>query len=146
MEMIRHKVEIKAPQAAVLAKLNTVEGLATWWTSDTRGEASVGGKLEFWFGGDKPGAVMEVLESTDHSIVWRVVEGPAEWVGEIITFDLERDGDEIVVRFTHSWREAVDFMFHCSARWAYFLLSLKALFEGGQPAPVPAKTLTVSWG
>jgi hypothetical protein len=146
MEMIRHKVEIKAPQASVLAKLNTVDGLASWWTRDTRGDASLGGKVEFWFGGEQPGAVMEVAESTDHNVVWRVVDGPDDWVGNNLTFDLEHVNDETVVRFTHSWREAVDFMFHCSARWAYFLLSLKALFEGGQAAPAPDKTLTVTWG
>src|SRR5690242_11651520 len=57
MDQIRHKVEIKAPQAAVLAKLNTIEGLASWWTAETVGEAGVGGKIEFSFGGP-PAAVM----------------------------------------------------------------------------------------
>jgi hypothetical protein len=145
MDEIRHKVEIKAPQAAVLAKLNTVDGLASWWTRDTRGDARVGGKLEFYFGGDTPGGVMEVVESTDHSVVWRCVGPPDEWAGEIITFDLETVGDETVLRFTHTWREPIDFMFHCSTKWGFYLLGLKALLETGRTAAFPDNALMLTW-
>ena len=30
-----------------------------------------------------------------------------------------------------------EFMAHCSARWAYFLLSLKSLLETGKGTPFP---------
>jgi hypothetical protein len=40
--------------------------------------------------------------------------------------------------FTHAdWREPVEFMAHCSARWAYFLLSLKSYAEIGKGTPFP---------
>ena len=46
--------------------------------------------------------------------------------------------DETVVLFTHAdWREPVEFMAHCSARWAYFLLSLKSYLEIGKGTPFP---------
>jgi hypothetical protein len=35
------------------------------------------------------------------------------------------------------WREPSEFMAHCSARWAYFLLSLKSLAEAGKGTPFP---------
>ena len=61
-----------------------------------------------------------------------------EWVGTKLTFDLAPKGDETVVLFTHAdWREPVEFMAHCSARWAYFLLSLKSYLETGKGTPFP---------
>jgi hypothetical protein len=66
------------------------------------------------------------------------VEGADEWVGTTIAFDLTRQGDETVVLFTHAgWREPVEFMAHCSARWAYFLFSLKSYQETGKGTPFP---------
>ena len=46
--------------------------------------------------------------------------------------------NETVVLFSHAdWREASEFMAHCSARWAYFLLSMKSLVETGKGTPFP---------
>jgi hypothetical protein len=43
-----------------------------------------------------------------------------------------------VVHFSHAdWRSPTEFMAHCSARWAYFLLSLKAYAETGRGTPFP---------
>jgi hypothetical protein len=78
--------------------------------------------------------------------VWRCVSGPDEWVGGMLTFDLEHDGDETVLKFTQTWREPVDFMFHCSTKWGYFLLGLKASLEGGKGTPFPGELQISSWG
>jgi uncharacterized protein YndB with AHSA1/START domain len=146
MEQIRHRVGIQAPQAKVLAKLTTTEGLATWWTRDVTGDPGVGGELQFFFGTPEPSAVMEVVEATDRRVAWRCVRGPDEWVGGMLTFDLEQTGDETVLKFTQSWREPVDFMFHCSTKWAFFLLSLKASLEAGEGTPFPGELQISSWG
>ena len=134
MEMIRHGVGIEAPRAEVLAKLTTIDGLASWWTHDTTGDPRLGGELEFGFGPEGR-LVMEVVEATDRRVAWRCTVGPDEWVGELFTFDLEQRGDETVLLFTHSWREPVEFMFHCSTKWAYFLLGMQASLEGGKATP-----------
>ena len=42
METIRHRVGIQAPASEVLAKLTTLDGLATWWTRDVTGDPGVG--------------------------------------------------------------------------------------------------------
>ena len=71
---------------------------------------------------------------------WRY-SGPAEeWVDTEISFRLEwRDGQTIVL-FRHAdWREPVEFMHHCSTKWATFLLSLKDYVEHGEGRPrIPA--------
>ena len=145
MEAIRHRVGIRAPQEAVLAKLTTLEGLASWWTRDVDGDPAPGGKLEFRFGRPDRGAVMEVAHAGEAGVVWRCIGGPDEWVGGTITFELEPADDETVLKFTQTWREPVDFMFHCSMKWAVFLISLKASLEGGEGTPYPGEQPISSW-
>lgn len=125
--------------------LTTVEGLAGWWTEQTTGDAGLGGKVEFRF---PDGAFeMEVEELRPRErVVWRVVGGPDEWVGTTIEWDLRQDGDWTVLLFAHrGWREPVEFMHHCSTKWATFLQSLKALVEGGDAAPSPRDVKIDNW-
>ncbi len=71
--------------------LTTVEGLAGWWTEKTTGDAGLGGKVEFRF--PDGGFVMEVEElRPSERVVWRVVDGPEEWVGTTVEWDLRQDG------------------------------------------------------
>ena len=77
---------------------------------------------------------------------WRCIEGPDEWIGTRIIFDLATDGDETIVLFTHAgWREPVPFMHHCSTRWGYFLISLRAGLSGGTATPYPDDEPISSW-
>ena len=135
---ILHRVGVKAPSSAtVYDALTTVDGLAAWWTEDTTGSAEVGGVLEFRF---PPGGFdMQVVEQRpSEQVTWEVVEGPAEWVGTTIDWQLRRDGDYTIVLFKHQgWREPVEFMHHCSTKWATYLMSLKSLVETGEGAPSP---------
>ena len=41
--------------------------------------------------------------------------------------------------------KAVEFIHHCSTKWAVFLLSLKALLETGHSAPWPNEVKLGSW-
>jgi uncharacterized protein YndB with AHSA1/START domain len=146
MEAIRHRVGIEAPQATVAETLTTIEGLASWWTHDVTGDPSVGGTVVFTFGGPKRGVSVEVLEASQRRVVWRCIAGPDEWVGNLLTFELERVNDETVLRFMHTWREPIEFMEHCSTKWAYFLLGLKSSLEGGKGTPYPGELQISSWG
>jgi uncharacterized protein YndB with AHSA1/START domain len=137
---IRHRVAISAPLAQVYEAVATTEGISEWWTRDgVQGESNEGSRLEFYFGRPEPAAVMEVtrLDAEGH-VSWKCIDGAEEWVGTELTFDLREDEDETVVLFTHAdWREPVEFMAHCSTRWAYFLLSLKSYLETGMGTPFP---------
>ena len=58
-----------------------------------------------------------------------------------MTFELRQEGDYTIVLFTHGgWREPVEFMHHCSTKWATYLMSLKSLVETGRRRPRPAST------
>ena len=140
MPDIRHRVVVTAPPGPVYEALATTEGIAGWWTRDgVRGESAEGSELAFYFGQPEPAAVMAVTRlRPDTTVRWECVGGADEWVGTTLTFDLTPTDDGTAVLFTHAgWREPSEFMAHCSARWAYFLLSLKRLVETGAGTPFP---------
>jgi uncharacterized protein YndB with AHSA1/START domain len=140
MPDIRHRVVVTAPLAEVYDAVATGEGISQWWTRDgVEGDSTEGAKLSFYFGFPDPAAVMEVtsLES-GRRVAWHCVEGEAEWVGTDLRFELTESDAGTVLLFSHEgWRSPSEFMAHCSARWAYFLLSLKAYAETGRGTPFP---------
>jgi len=144
---ILHRVGVRTPDPkTVYDALTTVEGLAAWWTDDTTGRGdAVGGTLAFRF--PAGGFDMEVVElRPPERVAWRVVDGPPEWVGTTIDWDLRQDGEYTIVLFKHQgWREPVEFMHHCSTKWASYLLSLKSLGETGVGAPAPRDVHVDDW-
>lgn len=133
MSEIRHRVGIAAPKDRVYTTLATTNGVARFWTDHVEGDSTVGGRLRVFFGGPTPAAVMELAElSPDDRVRWRCVDGPAEWIGTTIDFELTDSDEETVVLFTHAgWREPSEFMHHCSTKWATFLIGLRSGLEGG---------------
>jgi uncharacterized protein YndB with AHSA1/START domain len=143
---ILHKVGIKSSSlGAVYKALTTIEGLSGWWTRNTQGDSRLGGVIQFRFG---PGGIdMKVLElQPGRRVLWQVVDGPQEWIGTKVSFELKQEGDWTLVLFKHQgWKEPVEFMHHCSTKWGVFLLSLKSLLETGKGAPAPDDLKLDSW-
>ena len=78
--------------------------------------------------------------------MWRVVDGPEEWVGTTIDWRLRQDGDYTIVLFAHAgWSEPVEFMNHCSTKWGSYLMSLKSFVETGAGAPAPHDVQISDW-
>ncbi len=142
MPDILHRVGIKATPNEVYKALATREGLAAWWTDNTTGDSKVGGVIRFTFssdGAELGGFDMKVLElQPGKRVLWQVVEGPEEWVGTKVSFDLKQGEGLTELLFKHEgWKEPVEFMHHCSTKWATYLLSLKTLVETGKGRPNP---------
>ncbi|RYG27966.1 MAG: SRPBCC domain-containing protein, partial [Chitinophagaceae bacterium] len=75
-----------------------------------------------------------------------VIAGNDDWNGTRISFDLKQDGNYVIVLFKHmDWREPVEFMHHCSTKWAIFLMSLKSLIETGKGSPNPSDVKIDNW-
>jgi uncharacterized protein YndB with AHSA1/START domain len=147
---ILHRVGIKSSPDAVYKALATREGVAGWWTNNTQGESKVGGLLKFSFsagGSEIGGFEMKVLElQPAKRVLWQVVGGPEEWIGTKISFELKQESDYAIVLFKHQgWKEPVEFMHHCSTKWAIFLMSLKSLVETGKGAPNPDDVKIDNW-
>jgi len=133
---ILHRVGIDAPLGKVFETLTTLEGHQRWWDSGAKGDASKGGTLTFFKNFD-----FQVVETKPGELVkWKCVRGAEEWLGTEISFALARRKDQTFVLFKHAgWKEPVEFMYHCSTKWATFLLSLKALLETGKGRPAPGE-------
>lgn len=143
---IVHRIGIQhGTPEEVYRALTTIDGLAAWWTTDTTGDAGQDGVVAFRF---IPGGFdMRVDELVPDKLVrWTVVEGPDEWVGTEVTFELRQEGEYTIVLFAHrGWSEQVEFMYHCSTKWAAYLLSLKQLVETGVGAPAPHDVMISDW-
>lgn len=147
MPDILHKVGIKtsSPQEAFLA-LTRPEGLGAWWTQDVRVDDISGKQIRFTFG-DAGFFVMKVLDQVPgKQVEWEVMDGPEDWIGTRITFDISQAGDYTIVMFKHAgWREQSEAMHHCSTKWAVFLLSLKSLLETGKGQAHPHDLKIDNW-
>jgi uncharacterized protein YndB with AHSA1/START domain len=146
MVNILHRIGVKSSSPDdVYAALTTLDGLSGWWARDTTGDTKVDGVIAFRFG---PGGFdMKVVELVPSKhVLWEVIDGPAEWIGTHVSWEIRRSGDFTIVLFEHrDWAEPVEFMYHCSTKWATFLLSLKQLLETGQGAPDPIDVKISDW-
>lgn len=147
MPDILHRVGIKSnsPQQTYAA-LATIDGLSDWWTSETQGTCAVGGEIRFTFG-ERGFFLIKVLALDPmRRVLWQVIDGPAEWIGSTIAFDLRQEEGYTILLFKHEgWREPVEFMHHCSTKWAIFLMSLKSLVEIGKGQPYPDDVKIDNW-
>jgi uncharacterized protein YndB with AHSA1/START domain len=148
---ILHRIGVKdSSPDEVYGALTTIDGLSGWWASNTSardktGSVEVGGVIEFRF---VPGGFdMAVLELTPAERVrWQVVEGPAEWIGTTVNWEIRQEHDYTIVMFSHcGWTEPVEFMHHCSTKWATYLMSLKSLLETGAGSPDPRDVPISDW-
>lgn len=146
MSDILHRIGVQnATTDEVYQALATIDGLAAWWATDTTGTSEVGEVIAFRFA---PGGFdMRVKELVPGKrVLWEVIDGPPEWIGTEVSFELHQEGDFAIVLFEHrGWAEPVEFMYHCSTKWAAFLLSLKQLVETGTGAPEPYDLQISDW-
>ena len=151
MADIIHRIGIKAPAAKVYDAVTTTQGVAGWWTRETSGDAKPGGKVGVVFrgpGGEEIGQMKFELTrlDRDREVHWRILEGPPEWIGTDVTFRMTQEGDMTIVVFGHrGWKEPVEFMAHCSMKWAVFLLSLRDFVQTGTGQPAPGDVKIDDW-
>ncbi len=148
---IMHRIGIRAPAARVYEAVATAQGIAGWWTRNTTGTDAVGGHVNVRFlheDGTEIGQMDFEMTRLDpeREVRWRINSGPPEWIGTDVTFELAVDGDMTILRFGHrNWKEPVEFMAHCSMKWAVFLMSLRDLVETGTGKPAPQDVKIDNW-
>jgi len=151
MPDIIHRIGIKSSLVNVYKAASTINGLSNWWTDEVEGEEKVGGKIKFTFRTRQKEIMgqmsMEVMElNPDKHVRWRCIEGPPEWIGTNVTFDLSlQDGQTILIFGHRNWNEEVEFKAHCSMKWAIFLLSLREYVESGKGKPSPNDLKIDNW-
>jgi len=151
MVSIAHRIGIRSNPQSVYAALTTLTGLSAWWTEDVEGISSPGETILFRFrkpNGDFLGQFgMKVQELAEATLVrWECVDGPEEWLGTEIKFQLAPADDQTIVLIQHNhWRERSEFMGHCSMKWATFMLSLREYVETGTGQPSPNDLKIDNW-
>ena len=133
MPDILHRVGVNSKPKRVFEAVSTIEGLLHWWVIETSGDAKQGGVINFGF------CKMKVVESKPYNLVkWKCVRGPEDWIDTEVSFQLKYKNNQTFVIFKHAnWKKPVEFMHHCSTKWATFLLSLRDWLERAEGRPFP---------
>jgi uncharacterized protein YndB with AHSA1/START domain len=148
---IIHRIGIKSSADKVYKALSTIDGLSNWWTTEVEGDDRLGGNIQFNFrteSGELKGSMTMKVEQLkpNKEVRWRCVDGPAEWIGTQVTFEMSEQDGQVIVIFGHrNWKEAVEFTAHCSMKWAVFLLSLREYVESGKGKPSPRDLKIDNW-
>jgi uncharacterized protein YndB with AHSA1/START domain len=134
---LTHQVPIEAPAARVYAAVATTAGNRGWWTADSTVEEKVGGRAEFGF--EKRAVVFQMRIDRlvpGRELVMSCHGGPAEWQGTTLSWRIENDGKQSVLRFTHGgWKELTDYCAGCNSMWGRLMYRLKDFVESGKPDP-----------
>lgn len=151
MGNIFHRVGIKSEIQNVYKALSTLKGISNWWTIDTSGQSEIGKMVTTRFHtleGNLVGTIRFEIQNLeiDKLIHWKILEGPEEWLGTEVIFELYHENNFTIVLFKHiNWSEEVEFMGHCSMKWGIFMLSLKQFIENGLGSPSPNDIKIDNW-
>jgi uncharacterized protein YndB with AHSA1/START domain len=133
-----HQVNIKATPETIYQAISTQEGLASFWTSDSKAETRVGSIASFGFGG--PTQRMRVDELTPGKRVkWTGLNDFPNWDGTTVTWDVSpAEKGETSLTFRHAnWPAAVtaDDLGSINYTWGMIVDRLKQYSESGKPVP-----------
>lgn len=133
MHYIKHLFHIAKPRQEVYSLVSTIDGLAGWWTTDTSGDSSLGGTIDFKFGQHGGFTMKVVAQETDKLVTWEVVTGPPNWIGHQISFQLDDNDGKTRVRFSHgAWPVQDDSYAASSFSWARYMESLRQFAQTGR--------------
>ncbi len=137
MEIV-HVLDIKTTPDRLYDALTTQKGLSGWWTRQTKAEPKVGAVNEFGFGPEMNFKLkVERLDAGKH-VTWSSVQGPPDWAGTWVSFDITPTKEGVNLRFTHGGFQTTGGGFGVySYSWAQFLRSLKLMQETGEGEPAP---------
>lgn len=133
---IVHIVDIKTTPDRLYEAVTTQQGLAGWWTRQTKAEPKVGAINEFGFGPDMSFKLRVDKLDPGNRVEWASVQAPPDWQGTKIVFDITSTKEGVSLRFTHAGFTGTGGGFGVySYSWAQFLRSLKLLLETGKGEP-----------
>lgn len=135
-------VSVDAPPHHITDALCTAEGLASFWTTDSRAEPQPGSVARFGFGGPELQLRIDQLDP-GRRISWTCLSDfpmpPGRWAGTTVTWDLTPGDSGVEVLLQHgNWPEGIAQAELASTAytWALVLTALKGYAETGKPQPV----------
>ena len=135
MPDLHHLVRIAAPVTRVNPLVCTGKGFRKWWAEDV--ESAPDGVVTLGFFDRSTVYVLRPIgQATVSRAEWRCESGD-EWSGTRLLFELERQANETVVRFTHAdWKAATDYFVSCNTTWGRLMFLLKAAAEEQSSDPL----------
>jgi uncharacterized protein YndB with AHSA1/START domain len=138
MPAIVKELAIQASPGNVFNALTKPDEIAHWWTNDLSAKPEVGSLAEFRFTRWGAGVLQfEVAELDEGSkVYWISRQGPPQWAGTSVTWQLEPVQNGTRLLFTHDGFAQVDEAYEQTrGNWDYFLDSLKSYMETGKGTP-----------
>jgi len=139
MATIKHLFHISAPREKVYAEISTAEGVSKWWSIGATGENKVGATLTVPFGtySTMKFKITELIPNK--KVEWECTGGQDEWIGNILSFNLDENDGKTRVRFEHGgWKETGDNYAASTFSWSLYLQSLRNLCQEGKGKPFGA--------
>lgn len=131
----------QSPQAA----FDAIVDVRGWWSGEIEGPTDVlGGEFSYRYKTLHYSKQRVVELVPGKRVAWLVVDShldfvadEKEWNGTMVTFDITREGERTVIRFTHVGLGPTDECFaDCSDAWtSYVRGSLKSLITKGRGKP-----------
>ncbi len=119
---IKHLFHINTSREKVFEAISTIKGLSNWWTTETIGEASLKGIIQFRFANAGGPDMQVVVVESNSKLVWECVESNHGWKGHVFTFLLDENEGKTRVRFSHEgWKEQDDFYAICCFTWGRYM-------------------------
>jgi uncharacterized protein YndB with AHSA1/START domain len=133
---MHHYIFTSAPASEVHRLITTQDGLKAWWTVDTEATPELGSVARFGFDRRTTMFAMRIEELEPEHLKWTCIEGPEEWKGTELTFDLDPDPDGTGIIFTHAKWQSIEGMFAmCNTTWGELMHRLRDAAEGKKPGP-----------
>ncbi len=137
MSAIVEERTIAAAPESVFNALTQQDEIVRWWADEAQVKPEVGSLGEFRF--RPPAGVLqfEVAElNNGEKVRWLSRQGPPQWAGTSVTWQLTPVQNGTQVNFTHDSFANVDVIYEQTRRnWQYFLNSLKSYLETGKGTP-----------
>jgi uncharacterized protein YndB with AHSA1/START domain len=137
MAAIVKELTIAAAPQSVFSALTQQDEIARWWANEARVKPEVGSLGDFRF--RHPASVLqfEVAElDQDEKVRWISRQGPPQWAGTSVSWQLTPVPNGTKVVFTHDGFAQVDEAYEQTrGNWDYFLESLKSYLETGKGTP-----------
>jgi uncharacterized protein YndB with AHSA1/START domain len=127
MYAIHHLLTIQAPPDAVFAAITTPQGLNSWWTKESAGQAVLGQDYRFYFGEGYDWQAKVIDVEKNQRISWEMTQADADWEGTILEFVLTtKEENRTILRFSHrNWDTLNDHFKQCSFHWAIYLNDMR---------------------
>jgi uncharacterized protein YndB with AHSA1/START domain len=95
-------VDIATTPDRLFEAITTSKGLAGWHTPQSKAEPQKGALIEFGFGPEATITFRVDEFEPRRRVVWSGVEGPPEWQGTHVAFDIAPAGDLATLRFSQT--------------------------------------------